>query len=67
MPSEIHRNDVRRLVEAGAQVVEALPPQEYEDEHLPGAVSIPLKQMNAATTARLRRDAPVIVYCHDYQ
>jgi phage shock protein E len=67
MPTEVHRNEVRRLLDTGAQLVEVLPPQEYEAEHLPGAVNIPLKQMNAATTARLRRDAPAIVYCYDYQ
>ena len=47
MPTEVHRNEVRRLVDTGAQLVEVLPPQEYEAEHLPGAVNIPLKQMNA--------------------
>lgn len=67
MPTEIHRDDVRRLVEAGARLVEVLPPQEYAEEHLASAVNIPLKQLSAATTAQLRRDRPVIVYCHDYQ
>ena len=41
--------------------------EEYEDEHLPGAISIPLKELNRQTTARLKRDGPIIVYCHDYQ
>ncbi len=67
MPTEIHRDDVRRLAAVGAQLVEVLPPQEYEEEHLPGAVNIPLKRLNAETATQLDRDRPVIVYCHDYQ
>lgn len=67
MPTDAHRNDVRRLIGSGAQLVEVLPPREYQEEHLPGAVNIPLKELGAEATARLRRDQPVIVYCHDYQ
>jgi rhodanese-related sulfurtransferase len=58
---------VRALLAEGAQLVDVLLREEYEDEHLPGAISIPLKELNRRTTARLKRDAPVIVYCHDYQ
>jgi rhodanese-related sulfurtransferase len=45
MPRSIGRQDVQRLVGEGAQLVEVLPPEEYEDEHLPGAVSIPLRRI----------------------
>jgi rhodanese-related sulfurtransferase len=67
VPTAVFRDDVRRLVEEGAQLVEVLPREEYEEEHLPGAINIPLKELDRETTARLRRDAPVVVYCHDYQ
>jgi rhodanese-related sulfurtransferase len=67
VPTAIFRNEVRRLVEEGAQLVDVLPREEYEDEHVPGAINIPLNELDCETTARLRRDAPVIVYCHDYQ
>ena len=53
--------------EEGAQLVDVLPHEEYEEEHLPGAINIPLKELDRGTIARLNRDAPVIVYCHDYQ
>ncbi len=44
MPKEIDRNEVQRLVaERNAQLVEVLPRPEYEQEHLPGAINIPLK------------------------
>lgn len=67
MPTEVHRNEVQRLLATGAQLVDVLPTQEYESEHLPGAISIPLKQLNAETVSQLRRDQPVVPYCHDYQ
>ena len=67
MPTRVFRDDVRRLMEEGAQLVEVLPRAEYEEEHLPGAVNIPLKELNRESAAQLKQDAPVIVYCHDYQ
>ena len=63
----IDRNRVQELVREGAQIVEVLPEDEFEDEHLPGAVNLPLKELNASTAARLDRARPVIVYCYDYQ
>lgn len=63
----IDAGEVERLVEEGAQVVDVLPREEFEEEHLPGAISIPLKELDAASAAVLDRDRPVIVYCHDYQ
>lgn len=61
----ITRSDVERLLAQGAQLVEVLPAAEYEEEHLPGAVSIPLKELDRESAARLDRDRPVIVYCYD--
>jgi rhodanese-related sulfurtransferase len=52
--------------EEGVQLVDVLPREEYEDEHLPRAINIPLKELDGETIAPLGRDAPVIVYCHDY-
>ena len=65
MPVPIDRDEVRRLLEEGAQLVEVLPAEEYEDEHLPGALNIPLKTLDAASTADLDRTRAVVVYCWD--
>ena len=48
-------------------MVEVLPSAEFEEEHLPGAINIPLKQMTEQATASLDKQRPVIVYCSDYQ
>jgi rhodanese-related sulfurtransferase len=66
MPTAIDLDEVRRLLERGdAQLVEVLPGREYEEEHLPGAISIPLKTLTAETAASLDRARPIIVYCLD--
>ena len=67
MPQGIDRDRVRELMGRGAQLVEVLPREEYEDEHLPGAVNIPLKDLDAEAVKALDRDRPVVAYCHDYQ
>jgi len=65
MPTEIGRSDVQRLVERGAQLVEVLPPDEYEEDHLPGAISLPLRRLEPEAVSILDRKRPVIVYCWD--
>jgi rhodanese-related sulfurtransferase len=68
MPTAIDREEVQRLIrDERALLVEVLPQAEYEEEHLPGAINIPLKTLAAETTRRLERERPVIVYCYDYQ
>ena len=63
----IRRDEVRRLLTEGAQLVEVLPREEYEEEHIAGAINIPLKELNRQTAMQLDRSRPVVVYCHDYQ
>lgn len=66
MPTEIYRaSDVERLVREGAHLVEVLPRDEYDEQHLPGALNLPLKELNAETASLLDRKRPVVVYCWD--
>ena len=59
--------EVRRLLgEDRAQLVEALPRAEYEEEHLPGALSLPLKEIGPEPPRVLDPARPVIVYCYDW-
>lgn len=67
MPTDINRNDVQRLMTDGAQLVEVLPADEYNEAHLPGAINIPLKKLDAASVKPLEPARPVITYCHDFQ
>jgi rhodanese-related sulfurtransferase len=65
--TQIDRDEVQKMIGKGAQLVEVLPAKEYEAEHLPTAISIPLKTLTRDTARQLKRDQPVIVYCYDYQ
>ena len=63
----VGREDVGRLIREGAQIVEVLPREEYEEEHLPGAMNIPLKDLDAKSASSLHKDRAVVVYCADLQ
>ena len=67
MPSEVFSvAEVKRLLERGAQLVDVLAEDEFEHDHLPGAINIPLKRLDAKTVAALDRARPVLVYCNDF-
>jgi rhodanese-related sulfurtransferase len=65
MSKAIARPEVQRLMAAGAQIVEVLPQPEYDEGHLPGAINLPLKQLDARTATVLDKSRPVVVYCWD--
>jgi len=65
MATRIDLVQLQKLVDGGGQLVEVLPAAEYADEHLPGAINLPLKQLDVSTAARLDPARPVIVYCWD--
>lgn len=61
----VYLRELQRLLADGAQLVEVLPRDKYRDEHLPGAINIPLKELDAQTAGQLDRSRPVVAYCHD--
>jgi rhodanese-related sulfurtransferase len=65
MPTDIDRDELRGLVEGGAQLVEVLPSSEYEEDHIPGAINLPLRQIERRADDLLERDRQLIVYCWD--
>ena len=63
MATRIWRAALLRLIrDEAAQLVEVVPPAEYEEEHIEGAISIPLKNLDREAHERLDRDRPVVVY-----
>lgn len=66
-PIQVEREQVPKLIEDGAQLVEVLTATEYEREHIEGAVNIALQEIDAARVTSLDRSRPVIVYCYDTQ
>ena len=67
MPTTVDTARLRELLDEGAQLVEVLGSSAYEEEHLPGALNIPLARLDREGAASLDRARPVVVYCFDYQ
>ena len=68
MSKVITLQELRAKLDAGEEpvLVEALGPQYYEAEHLPGAINIPHTEVEALAPALLPdRDAQIVVYCSD--
>jgi len=65
MAKTIDRAETERLISEGAQLVEVLPAQEYEEGHIPGAINLPLKQLDAERAGALDPSRPVVLYCWD--
>lgn len=65
MAREIGRDEVIRLMLGGAQVIDVLPAREYGEDHLPGAVNLPIRRIEAEATRVLDPHLPVVVYCAD--
>ncbi len=62
---QVQRAEVQALLEEGAQVVEVLPSDEFDDDHLPGAINIPLRSVETDAVDKLDRSRPVVLYCWD--
>ncbi len=67
MPSRVFSvSEVKQLLDDGAQLLDVLGEDEFEHDHLPGAINIPLKRLDEQTVAGLDRKRPVLVYCNDF-
>jgi rhodanese-related sulfurtransferase len=63
----VQRVDVDRMLELvgdGAQLVDVLPASVFAQEHLPGAVNVPLASFDAAVE-RVDIERALVVYCFD--
>ena len=65
MPTDIDLDELDRLATDGALLIEVLPRGEYDEEHLPDAVNIPLRDLTSESVAHVDRGSPIVVYCWD--
>jgi rhodanese-related sulfurtransferase len=65
MPTPVDHAQLQRLLSSGAQLVEVLPRAEYDEVHLPGAIHLPLKELDAHRAQQLDRGRDLVVYCWD--
>jgi rhodanese-related sulfurtransferase len=65
VPTEVDLTGLDKLLASDAQLVEVLPAKEFEEEHLPGAASIPLKKIDPSSVEVLDHAHAVVTYCWD--
>jgi phage shock protein E len=66
MARAVDLQGLQNVLDSGAQLVEVLPRDEYEELRLPGALHLPLKELDAERAhALLDRSRAVVVYCWD--
>jgi rhodanese-related sulfurtransferase len=65
MPLQVDRYQLQELLGQRIQLVDVLPRDEYEEEHLPGAVNLPLRRVETEATTKLDPSRPLVVYCWD--
>jgi rhodanese-related sulfurtransferase len=65
MAHVLDREQVRSLMDRGAQVVDVLSAQAYAEDHLPGAINLPLRKIETEAERVLDPGRPIIVYCAD--
>lgn len=60
--------DAKRLIkQRNAQLVDVRTPEEFESSRLPGAINIPLQDIDHVGQTRLNKDIPVVVFCRSGQ
>jgi rhodanese-related sulfurtransferase len=59
---EVSRAEAQKLVEDGAQLVDARADHEWEAGHIAGATHLPLAEL-AERTGELDKERPVVLYC----
>jgi rhodanese-related sulfurtransferase len=68
LSDEISREELyRRLGDASLTVVDVLPNEAYNAEHLPGALNLPLAELAArAPAVLLGRAGEIVAYCASF-
>jgi len=49
------------------KLVEVLPEEEYKSGHIPGAINLPLANLETLAKQHLKKTDTIIVYCGSYQ
>ncbi|HWM18441.1 MAG TPA: rhodanese-like domain-containing protein [Ilumatobacteraceae bacterium] len=65
MSKRVDAQRAQRLLRRRVQLVDVLPSSVYAEEHLPGAINLPLETLDETRVEDLDRDWPLLVYCFD--
>jgi len=69
LPQPVLLDEVRELLSTGALAVDARLPEQYAGGHLPGAVSLPLADVDgyiAPFASKVEKGRTLVVYCNGY-
>ncbi|MFB3883291.1 MAG: rhodanese-like domain-containing protein [Armatimonadota bacterium] len=69
MPVTLTREQLKAMIEAKEEfvLVDVRFAESYEAEHLPGAINMPVNEIEALAPGRLALDARIVVYCASFQ
>ena len=48
------------------KLIEVLPEEEFEKGHIPGAINLPLDNLETLAKSRLKKNDKIVVYCGSY-
>jgi rhodanese-related sulfurtransferase/CBS domain-containing protein len=65
--ARVGHREVQRLIEEGAQVLDALPADDYAKQHIAGAVNVPLEKFSMESISGLDSTKATVTYCYDNQ
>jgi rhodanese-related sulfurtransferase len=65
MATRIDVDRALHLVSDGAPLIDVLPESIFRQEHLPGAINVPLTTFRSELLRQFDRDRPIVVYCFD--
>ena len=57
--------DAQQMIADGVALIDVLPAEVFQQEHLPGAVNIPLATFEPTQLETYDRAAEVLIYCFD--
>ena len=69
MVKKITRDELVRIMESGDNfdLVDVLPKESYEKEHIKGAISLPLADIDKLSGKLLKKNDLVITYCASFE
>jgi phage shock protein E len=55
--------DLETKIKAGARIIDVRTAEEFNEEHYPNALNIPVDQIRQRLTEVGEKNAPIVVYC----
>lgn len=69
MVKKITRDELIKMRKSGQRftLVDVLSKDSYEKEHIPGAISIPISELETKASSLLNKNDTIIVYCASFE